>query len=81
MHAIVDVEALHEILGAMHKEISIQCEKKCMQAQRRHNLKSNVMPVNLRIGDFFMEWSCKNTSHKLSGEWQKPTCVVTVNQS
>lgn len=69
---------LHSALDYMHKEVAGRSEHRRTRAQKLHNARTGVTPVNFRVGDFVLVRSNQKRSHKLDSQWIGPKRVVEV---
>lgn len=60
----------------MRKGVSNNNQKWRSQAQNTHNAKTNVLPINIDIGDYVMVPTHTKPSHKLQAMWRGPMKVV-----
>lgn len=63
-------------LQEMHRAVAEGNEKRRTQAQRSHNAKTRVTPVNFDVGDFVLIRSKKAKTHKLTSGWSGPMRIL-----
>lgn len=73
---IANVCQLHKVLQRMHKEVAASSLRVWTNAQKLHNARIGVMPVNVQIGDFELIWPNKSRRQKLSSEWVGPMTII-----
>lgn len=49
---LVDIYALHEVLGKAHKEVNNTDKMERTRAQKQHNTKTNVQSVDIAIENY-----------------------------
>lgn len=81
----IDKEGLLSVMGvgklqvsfeAIHEELSSRNEQMHTKAQQLHNARTNVLPVNIVVGDFLMVRVNAKQGHKPQMKWKGPMRVV-----
>lgn len=67
---LVDISRLHEALNCMHKDVAETNVMRCTSAQKIHNASTNVLPLNICVGDHVMSQSHAHKSHKVQTMWR-----------
>lgn len=78
MKKLMDLHALREAMRHVHKEVSEKSKQTRTQAQRYHNARRNVVPINFMLGDFVMIKNTLRQFRKLHPSWRGPRKVLRV---
>lgn len=65
---IMDINILQEALGKVHKGVKENNVKNCTCMQKWHNEKTNVLPLNIKIGDSVLIRTHAKREHKLQSK-------------
>lgn len=66
---LINITTVHEVLDQMHKDVSETNAIRHTRAQKIHNARTNVLPLNINVGDNVRIRSMRerSTSYKKSG--------------
>lgn len=78
---ISDIEALHNALENVYKEVSKRNRMNRTRAQKWQNAKTNVLPLNITVGDYVMIRTHAKREHKLQFRWRGPMLVKDAKSS
>ena len=79
MHRILEIERLQAAFAEIHKSVDEKDLKSITEAIRRHNIKTNLQPVNFSVEDFVVVRNAKSGRHKLPYMWKGPARVCEVS--
>lgn len=74
--SILNINDVHQALEVMHKEVFKRNQTRRTRAQLIHNAKTNVLPLNIDIGDYVMVRVSVKGNHKLQSKWKGPMRVI-----
>lgn len=70
LRKIVDVGKLHEAPDIVYKDVATRNEQTRTHARQIHNAKTQVLPLNINIGDFVMVNVSSRRKQKLQTKWK-----------
>lgn len=70
MAEIINIAVLHEAVEKVHKEVEKKNTANRTRAQKWYNAKTNVLPLNIAIGDYEMIRTHAKREHKLQSKWR-----------
>lgn len=62
---IVNIDMFHAVLEEMHKEVLENNRLRRSRAEQIHNAKTNIVPINIAVGDYVMIRTKASRQHKL----------------
>ena len=76
---VLNISDLQDSLERTHRDVSERIDKARTRARKVHNSRTNVAPINFRVGDFVLVSSSVNTmgTHKLMPKWKGPRRIVS----
>lgn len=72
---LANITAPHEALDEMHKDVVESSSKQRTRAQKIHNARTSVTPLNIAVGDYVMIRAHARKEHKLQTKWRGPMLV------
>lgn len=64
----MNIDALHEVLKKVYKEVQSKNETEPTQVERLHNAKTNIQPVNITIVNYVMVRAHAKREHELQSK-------------
>lgn len=75
MKEILNIDALHEALEKVHKNVSKNNQMDRNLARRRQNAKTSILPVHVSIGEYVIVRTYAKREFKLQSKWNGPMSV------
>lgn len=69
---LLNIEELQGSLESMHRDVGERVTSERSRVIAKHNLKTNIQPINFTIGDFVLVRRAQDKGHKLSFKWLGP---------
>lgn len=78
---LINVGIMQEALEKVHQDAHSRSERRSTRARLVHNAKTNILPLNIEVGDYVLIRTHAMRNHKLQAKWRRPMKIFEANSS